>query len=333
MWDATPWFVGGGAEHSPEVARLLAYAAVGDASGIVSPGDLKVSALAVSGSSIRVLAGACLVPNRAAGGSQQTYVGRNPSEDVKGVTATGSGSSRNDLVVARVEDPFMPGEPWSDPVDPKVGPYIFTRILSNVPSSAVATPEAAEAYLAAQGMSAIPLAGLILPSNTATITQAMVRDLRKLARPRSQRDLFLGAPTAEVAMNNELGAVWPDFRPIVNVPSWATHAYVTATLSSIGQRGGPAQGFLTAVLGGGLNGITGFRANNIGYDLDAPATGGSRHTLMVAGAFTDIRSIAGKSVYVQLEARKILASENPGYLVTVTGTQVLFDVQFFERTV
>ena len=332
-WDPVPFFVGGGATHSPEVARLVAYASTGAAEGIVSPGDLKVVPLSVPGSSVRVLAGAGLIPNRAAGGTQQTYAARNVSEDVKGVTATGSGSGRNDMVIARVEDPFMPGEPWADPSDPTVGPYVFTRILTNVPASAVASPEAAAAYLASQGHSAIPLAGLILPSNTSTITTGMIRDLRKLARPRTQREIFMSNPTPEVAMNNELGTLWPDYRPTVTVPSWATEAYVIATLSSVGQRGGAAQGLFTAVLGGGLNGITGFRANNITYDLDAPVTGGSRHTLVVGGGFPDVRSIAGQTVYVQLEARKINSSLNPGYLVTVDGTQVLFDIQFFERRV
>ncbi len=333
MWDTTPWFVGGGAQHSPEVARLLAYAATGGTEGIVTPGDLKVVPTDVPSSSVRVLAGAGLILSRAAGGSQQTYVARNVSEDVRTVTATGSGSGRNDLVIARIEDPYMAGEPWADPSDPKVGPYVFTRIVPNVAASVVANHESARAYLAAQGISGIPLAALILPSNTSTITAGMIRDLRKLALPRSSREVFMSAPSPESAMENTSGAVWPDFRPIVTVPTWATAAYVICTLSSVGQRGGAAQGYFTAVLGGGLNGITGFRASNIGYDLDAPAAGGSRHTLVVGGGFTDVRSIAGKDVYVQTEARKINAAENPGYLVTVDGTQVLYDVQFYERAV
>lgn len=332
-WDSVPWFVGGGAQHSPEVARVLAYASLGGAEGIVSPGDCKVATLAVPGSSVRVLTGAVIIPNRAAGGSQQTYVGRNPTEDVVPIAATGSGSGRNDLVIARVEDSNMPGESWAKPSNVAAGPYIFTRVLSNVPASAVANNAAARAYLQSKGYSAVPLAAVILPSNTATITASYIRDLRNLARPRSERKILMSNPTAEVAMNNELGAVWPDYRPIVSVPTWATEAYVIATLSSIGQRGGAAQGILTAVLGGGLNGITGFRANDINYDLDAPVTGGSRSTLVVGGGFPDIRSIAGSDVYVQLEARKLNAAQNPGYLVTVAGTQVLYDVQFYERLV
>ncbi len=323
-FDPVPWLVGGGAQHSPEVARLLAYASTGGAEGIVTPGDLKVTPTGVPSSSIRVLAGAGLILSRAAGGSQQTYVARNVSEDVVSIGATGSGSGRSDLIVARIEDPFMAGEPWADPSDPKVGPYVYTRVIPNVSPTTTTAPA---------GSSAIALARIDIPANTSTITAGMIKDLRKLALPRSSREVFMSAPAPEVPMNDTNGTVWPNFRPIVTVPSWATAAYVICTLSSIGQRGGAAQGLFTAVIGGGLNGITGFRASNIGYDLDAPAAGGSRHTLVVSGGFTDVRSIAGKEVYVQTEARKINAAENPGYLVTVDGTQVLYDVQFYERAI
>lgn len=323
-FDPVPWLVGGGAQHSPEVARLLAYASTGGAEGIVTPGDLKVTPTGVPSSSIRVLAGAGLILSRAAGGSQQTYVARNVSEDVVSIGATGSGSGRSDLIVARIEDPFMAGEPWADPSDPKVGPYVYTRVIPNVSPTTTTAPA---------GSSAIVLARIDIPANTSTITAGMIKDLRKLALPRSSREVFMSAPAPEVAMNDTNGTVWPNFRPIVTVPAWATAAYVICTLSSIGQRGGAAQGLFTAVLGGGLNGITGFRASNIGYDLDAPAAGGSRHTLVVGGGFTDVRSIAGKEVYVQTEARKINAAENPGYLITVDGTQVLYDVQFYERAI
>lgn len=331
-WDSVPWFVGGGAQHSPEVARLLAYAATSGAEGIVTPGDLKVVPLAVPGSSIRVLAGACLILNRAASSAQQTYVGRNPSEDVKAIAGTGSGTGRNDLVIAQIKDPFLPGEPWADPADVTVGPYIFTEIVPNVPTSATVSTDAAAAYLRTQGITGIPLAAVVLPPSTSTITATEIRDLRRLARPRSSREVLMSGPTPESAMNDEGGAIWPDYRPTVHVPEWATRASVITTLSSIGHRGGNAQGLLTSVIQSTLT-STQFRASNITYDLDASTDAGVRHTLVVGGNFLDIRSIAGQDVYLQLEARKLLASTNPGYLVTVDGTQVLFDVQFYETAV
>ena len=90
-WDSTPWFVGGGAHHSPEVARVLAYAASSGAEGIVTPEALRVRPLAVPGTSVRIAPGACLIVNRYPGGAWQTYVGRNPVEHTVPITAAGAG--------------------------------------------------------------------------------------------------------------------------------------------------------------------------------------------------------------------------------------------------
>lgn len=192
-WDSVPWFIGGGAQHSPEVARLLAYAATNGAEGVVSPGDLKVAPLDVPGASVRVLAGACLVPNRAAGGIAQTYVGRNPSQDVVAIGATGSGAGRSDLVVARVEDPFMAGEPWDDPADPITGPYIFTRVISNVPAGTTRLQDVP----GHAGESGIALARIDVPANTGAITTGMIKDLRKLAQARSSTAYDVQNPPAQ----------------------------------------------------------------------------------------------------------------------------------------
>src|SRR5690606_29700444 len=129
-WDAVPWFVGGGAEHSPEVARLLAYAATGGAEGIVLPTDLRVAPLSAPGSGVRVLPGAAPVRTRASGGALQTYVARLPVANTVSISATGSGAGRSDLIVARIEDPYVAGTPYQEPENPASGPYVFTRVIS-----------------------------------------------------------------------------------------------------------------------------------------------------------------------------------------------------------
>lgn len=232
-WDSVPWFVGGGAEHSPEVARLLAYAAVGGAEGIVTPGDLKVSQLNVPGTSVNIADGAGLIPNRAAGGSQQTYVGRMATQDTIAIASTGSSGGRNDMVIARVEDPYMAGEVWPVPTNPKVGPYVRTRVLSNVPASAIASPDAAVAHLRANGFSAIPLAGIKLPASTGTVTSSMIVDLRKLARPRRELNVFRFQPSSDQAIPEDTYAWFPQWEPLFTVPEWATHFTAVLTASGI----------------------------------------------------------------------------------------------------
>ncbi|MEU3455577.1 hypothetical protein ABZ671_18550 [Micromonospora sp. NPDC006766] len=219
--------VGGGASHSAEVARLLAYVAFRGNEGIIGVDDLKVKSLPVPGGSVTVDPGACAILCRATGQLHQAYAGRLPTQDTAGIAATGSGAGRSDLVIARVEDPWLAGEPWPNPSDPTVGPYIRTRVIPGVPST---TKRLTDLNL---GMSGIALARVDLPASTGTVTQAMITDLRKIANPRRDRDMVVKFPVAD---NNMPAAytLWPAASQIsVDVPVWATHVRVHITLQGI----------------------------------------------------------------------------------------------------
>lgn len=229
-WDSVPWFVGGGAEHSPEVARLLAYAATNGAEGIVSPGDLKVAPLDVPGTSVRVLTGAALILNRAQSGDHQTYVGRLPVEDVVAIASTGSGAGRSDLIVAEIMDPFVPGSSFQTPDDVKVGPYIRTRVISNVAAGTTTVPA---------GITGVALARIDLPASTGTVTADLIKDLRHLAQPRAMSRVYGGPPGGTQVWTPASTAAWGDpygmaslgFIPPVEVPAWATHMDLIFTAS------------------------------------------------------------------------------------------------------
>lgn len=92
------------------------------------------------------------------------------------IAATGSAGGRSDLIVAQVEDPNMAGEPWQTPTNPAVGPYIFTRVIPNVPAGTTSLRP-----LGYSGRSAIVLARVDLPASTGTVTASMITDLRELA--------------------------------------------------------------------------------------------------------------------------------------------------------
>lgn len=305
-WDNVPWFVGGGALHSPEVARLLAYSATNGAEGVVGVDDLSVVPLSPAGTSIRALPGACLILNRATGGSQQTYAARLVSEDVVAVSPTGSTSGRNDLVVARVEDPFMAGEPWQAPADPATGQYVFTRIIPNVPASAVASSKAASDYLAAQGFSAIPLAGLIIPANTATVDGGMIRNLRKVARPRRERAFLTLTPSTDDAVTSATYATWPKAASwTVEVPAWATKMIV---------RGEVALGYVPRLSTTANGQATGhFRAkggtvvtSTVFYDFDVASGSAFGRFNVVAGGTYDVPlAMRGTSQTFSLQAEKV----------------------------
>ncbi|MFD4933429.1 hypothetical protein [Streptomyces virginiae] len=229
-WDSVPWFVEGAAEHSSEITRLLAYAAFGGSEGIVGSADLQVRALTSPAAAVQVTTGACAITNKAPGSAYQSYAGRLPVAEQVAVAATGV-SARSDLIVARIENPFSQGESWPLPSDPKVGPYIFTRVISGVPKTTVDVKQVRP------GDSAIALARIDLPPNTASITAAMITDLREMVQPRRERRVYpLFTPTAEFLFPED--GVWRDWpnvaRVNVRIPKWATRVQIVTTIGGLG---------------------------------------------------------------------------------------------------
>lgn len=237
-FDPVPWFVGGGAHHSPEVARLPPYALSGGAEGIVDVTDLRVTALPVAGAAVRVQPGAALIRSRAAGGAQQTYAARNAvAEDVP-IAATGSSGGRSDLIVARVEDPFMAGESWQAPADPVVGPYVFARVVSNVPAGTTRLQDV-PGY---ETHSAVTLARVDLPASTGTVTSALITDLRKVAIPRRETVQFMYDAPNERRFQTGTTAYdgWPlqgsdslGLWDTVEIPEWATYYQCVVTYTGV----------------------------------------------------------------------------------------------------
>ena len=324
-FEGVPWAIGGGAEVPVEAGRLVAYAATGGADGVSVAGDLKVLPLAVPGSSVRVMKGSATMPSRAAGTDQQSYAVRNLSEDLVAITATGSGAGRSDMVIVRVEDSTIAGEPWATPADPINGPYVFPRVLEGVPASAIVSNQAARDYLETQGFTAIPLAGVTLPVSTGTVDASMISDLRNLARPRT--DIIPAHPAPPVPSwltTAGVDVVWPGGGPTVDVPDWATHADVTVLIGG-------------AVVGVGYpaNGWTHIAAT--GYPT--VRTSGTQHTInanppvmMSSGALPDVPLIAGKRVTFELIGFRS-TDGSVGELGTAAHTSVVYQFTFHERTV
>lgn len=260
-WDSTPWFVGGGAQHSPEIARLLAHAAVGGAEGVVGYSDLKVTATPTPGSQVRVAPGAGLVRNRYSGAPSQTYVVRNTASHNRAIAATGSGGMRRDLVVARVGDPQYAGQP---PANPAQHAYVDTHVITGVPAG---TTSAAQLNL---GYPAIALARIDIPASTATITNAMIVDLRKVANPKRERRMHVMAPVVSHNMPAGSFARWPNVAALnVEVPEWATRVDVLWHLGGLRPMGTTQNDHEADIMArfGGQNGEqikVGFEAGNMG---------------------------------------------------------------------
>lgn len=322
-WDSVPWLVGGGAEHSPEVARVLAYAALGGAEGVIGINDCKVSALATPGTSIRVATGSVAMLNRSTGGTSQEYVGRCSTEDVVPVTANGPGATRYDLVIARVEDPQYP--PWTAPADPKVGPYIKTHIVTGVSASTV------NARTLNLGYPAIALARLAIPASTATITQAMITDLRKVARPRRERYMRTTALTTEDTDSLGTyppGEVWPDASGLwtMDIPEWATSARIQAVWSQVViPIGSNRFGGLWVRLGSSTTVDT----QKVAFDT-RPATNTTRSTWIVADDIAIPTALRGTTAPTKLWGDLNASSTGP-FIYLDKYSSISLDIEFLER--
>lgn len=237
-FDPVPYFVGGGAEHSAEIMRTLAYLATGGQEGIIGPLDLRVVQDSPPGGSVLVMPGAGVVVSKYPNIVSESYILRNRVATALPVTATGAGAGRSDLVIARVLDPHVSTS--GDPNPPSIanGPYVEPQIISNVPN----TTKSVHQITPALGYTAITLARIDIPVNTGTITQAMIKDLRSVAnsatRPQPAPEAEGSDEAAAILFKNIVKcggsqltgsqtsyqnwpseAVWTG----VQIPKWCTH--------------------------------------------------------------------------------------------------------------
>lgn len=323
-WQPVPWFVAGGV-HGPEVARLLAYAATNGAEGVIGISDCKVGPSSPVGSQIAVAPGAVVVLKRTVGATYQSYLARNPSNDVVAVAPTGSDGPRSDLIVAMIEDPEDPGV--AEPADPESGPYIFTRVISGVPAGTKRLRDV-PGYANANGYA---LARIDMPANRGVVEAGYIVDLRDMVMPRTHRILR----TANIADNvkTTLAAVSPARQRVpvtdgraawqVDVPPWAVGVRAVATLAGVSQPGGEASGIVSIRVGSiqlatnGWNneGVSNFSRTTWVSADDVPVPANVRGTTVTIDATANINS-------------GIASASRPYF---DWGTSLILDVEFYEK--
>lgn len=316
-WDSVPWFTEGGAEHSSEVARLLAYAAFGGAEGVVGSADLQVKALSTPAAAVQIRTGACAIINRAQGGNYQAYAARLPVADQVPIAATGV-SARSDLIVARVENPYSYGETWPNPSDPKIGPYVYTRVISGVSKTTTSVRQVRGSD------SAIALARIDIPANTTTITQAMIKDLRSMVAPRRDRRIYTAFPSSlsTLTYSDNKWHNWPGepARWDIDVPTWATRLKIITTIAGLRMTKADVFASMQNVFGT-------IQGQNTVIDDD---TGNQtrRQTVVIADNMSIGSSLRGTTqrLYLQTYMSKI----ETGDLSVDGSTSIVADVEFVE---
>jgi len=215
-----------GAQIPASMGRVLAFVASGGARGIAQPGDLKVTALGTPTSKIQIEAGGAIIPSKYSGSQTQSYVVSETASSQLNVTATSSSGGRNDLVVLRVRDAdFESGSTGAE----------FT-IIQGVADTVIESAGNASLYCKTLSYPAIPLAGLIIPKSTSTITSAMIRDLRSLARPRQHvetQNLNCGVDATFNSTTQGYFPVGGDLKFLSWVPEWATHVTFRLSLQNL----------------------------------------------------------------------------------------------------
>lgn len=248
-----PWAVTG-AEVTAAVARQQLFDSTSGAEGVSSIGAMKVQALQTPGPKVRIAPGGATLNNRYTGGAGQSYSARNATQTEIPITATGSAGGRTDLVVLRILDPEFEGQAPENPDE-----FSYTRI-SVIEGVSTAIKSARDLNLA---YPAIALARITIPASTATITNAMITDLRVKANPRTHE---VTRPKAAVVSSAETlsalrenGEWFPNAggEQRIDIPEWATRMQIMAEWIMIEERSGNTYGRCWVEYGAGVGGLNG----------------------------------------------------------------------------
>lgn len=296
-----------GGRHSAEVGRTLAYAATRGETGVIRPGDFKVTALPTPGGAIRVAAGAGVIESAFPGASGQSYTVRGVGSTDHPIAASGT-STTTRYVIIRITDPAYAGQPV--PANPEVGPYAILDVVSSITN--LTYP-----FLA--------LAKIVLPASTSTVTNAMITDLRQVANPRSpERTMYVAPVAVPIYLSNTSWVDFPGVTENIRVPGWATYAVVTAQIGGLQQALGGVQSEFSLFFGGVQGQMTAIDAPSIATQ-DQSRTG----TVFLKWE-SPVTAWAGTSVPLKVMGRK---AGGAGRIQADKYTQVAYDVQFTQAPV
>lgn len=329
-WQGVPWALGAvvgvqAPETPAEAARALAHLAIGGLEGPSTPGDCAVVPRAVPSGGVLVRKGTIGILNRFPGGLGQAYIGRNVSDDDVAIGATGVGTTRTDLIAVVVEDAQYAGQPA--PADPESGPFIRTRVFTNVPANTKKLSQVAP------NIAGVALARVTLPPSTGTVNAGHITDLRKLPNPRTKtikRTLEVGDKGAFDNLNAAAFEKFPQAAEwTIEVPLWATTAQLElrvtgARVSNDGTDAGTFRAKSRVKLGG----LT--TAEHI-IDPEIPAANkGNRFAYSSAGEVAITEAMRGTDQVLTAQAQRV--SFTSGVEVReAAGTHVVVEVRFIEE--
>lgn len=310
----------------------------GAGSGVARPGDLKVTQMNTPGTGVRIAAGDDIIQCRAPGRDRESYSTPNFSaqdwmgDAGTGIPGTGSGSGRRDMIIHEILDPslprhYTPQEQWP------AGAYSKISVVPGVAASAKTVADVP----ALNDVTCYELTAINWPAATATITNAMLEDLRVVHTPFSARawrtlNLSVLQRLSATTAYPTGGQTWPsEFTGEVGkikIPERATHARIRMDWGSV-RFIIATQGLLWVQVGQNTHpDVQRTRA----MSFDAAAT--SREGLFIADTIPIPASMRGTEQWFfprgNLSAAISADTQRP-YVNTSSG--IVLDVEFFEDTV
>ncbi|MEU3340401.1 hypothetical protein [Streptomyces sp. NPDC006668] len=303
-----PMMINGGT-HPARTLRMMIRDLSRGAQGVTEYNDLKVTQQTTPGAGVAISDGSGIVRGSAWG--QGSYTQYNVGTALVNIAPTGA-TPRTDMVVLRVLDPEYEGN-----LNPATDDIGFFDVVSNVSSTATLAPA---------GMSAIPLARIALPSNCATVTNAMITDLRRIANPRRDRQLYTAFPSAlsSLTYSDNKWHNWPpQAKWSILVPSWAVSAKIVTTIAGLRLTKANVFAHMQQVFG-----------TTTGQDTsidDDQGTGTRRNTVVLADSLTIPVDMRGTTYTLSLQT--YMSKSETGDLSVDGSTSLIADVEFEEGVV
>lgn len=341
-----PWAVGGGATIPEDVARMIPYFMFNKSEGVLGSLDLEVKALATPGTSVRISPGGLVALGRGSGQFYEAYMAKNNADVVVPIAANNGASSRSDLLVAVVKDPYVAGSPWSIPTDRANGPYIEPVILSGVPSTTRTIRSLGNNW------TAIDLARIDIPANTSTITSGMIVSLRSRvgaapvqipppstpapvpdndgpSNPENEFFTLVGGPGTEQTFPTASVNVWRSWpvasEIVVPIPVWATTMDAQFTLWNT-MVDDDVWGETRIEIGSG----EAFSGSTV-YDFNK-STGWERIQVVAGGRIAIPTAMRGKNKRFRVNARSLdVSSAHTGTMKVDRGSLIRLEVTFKEQ--
>ncbi|WP_324787018.1 hypothetical protein [Streptomyces sp. H51] len=298
-----------GGTHPARTMRMMIRDLSRGAQGVTEYNDLRVSQQTTPGAGVQISDGSGIV--RGAAWGQGSYTQYNVGTALVSIAPTGA-TPRTDMVVLRVLDPEYEGS-----LNPATDDIGFFDVVSNVSAAATQPPS---------GMTAIPLARIALPVNCATVTDAMITDLRRIANPRRERQLYTAFPSAlaQLTYSDNQWHRWPGAANwSIVVPSWAVSAKIVTTIAGLRLTTANVYAHMQQCFGT----VTG---QDTAID-DDQGTGTRRNTVVIADSMAIPWQMRGSSQNLYLQT--YMSRSDTGNLGVDGSTSLIADVEFEEGVI